>query len=164
MAVGCILSATRSSCSSSAAPSSRPWAGSASFASTSYAAPRASLAHVALNLNDLNPVLGPSAAVAGVLAAYLMLHPKTTVLAFRLYRLRVRLYPHILLLAWVVVQIFATTTARGPVESVTAPLLVAGFVAGLIFVIPLRLPDVPLLPPAEPEEDAGTERPRDEQA
>ncbi len=122
------------------------------------------LVHAALNLDSLSPVLGPSAAVAGVLAAYLMLHPKTTVLAFRLFRLRVRLYPHILLLAWIVLQIFAATTARGPVETVTAPLLVAGFIAGLIFVIPLRLPDVPLLPPAEPEEDAGTPRPRDEQA
>ncbi len=122
------------------------------------------LAHVALNLNDLGPVLGPSAAVAGVLAAYLMLHPKTTVLVFRLYRLRVRLYPHILLLAWIVLQIFEATTARGPVESVTAPLLVAGFIAGLSFVIPLRLPDVPLLPAAEPEEDTGTHRRRNEQA
>lgn len=122
------------------------------------------LAHVALNLNDLSPVLGPSAAVAGVLAAYLMLHPKTTVLVFRLFRLRIRLYPHILLLAWIVLQIFATTTARGPVETVTVPLLIAGFIAGLIFVIPLRLPDVPLLPAAEPEADAGTPHARDEKA
>ena len=51
-----------------------------------------------------------------------------------------------------------------PFALLLVPLLLGGFIAGLIFVIPLRLPEVPLLPAAEPEEDGEASRRRDERA
>lgn len=88
------------------------------------------------------PLIGASAAVAGVIAAYLMLHPhvRIWVLAFRIFPLRVSAM--MALGAWVIMQ-FAMLLVPdvGPVAWWAH---IGGLLAGALLILVLRRPDVPL--------------------
>ncbi len=90
----------------------------------------------------LIPLIGASAAVAGVIAAYLMLHPhvRVWVLAFRFIPLRVSAM--LALGAWILTQfVMLLVPDVGPVAWWAH---IGGIVAGAMLVVVLRRPGVPL--------------------
>ncbi len=90
----------------------------------------------------LIPLIGASAAVAGVIAAYLMLHPhvRVWVLAFRFIPLRVSAM--LALGAWILTQfVMLFVPDVGPVAWWAH---IGGIIAGALLVIIMRRPGVPL--------------------
>jgi rhomboid family protein len=88
------------------------------------------------------PLIGASGAVAGVIAAYLMLHPRVRVwvLAFRFLPLRI---PAVWVLGvWVVTQFVMVVIA--PADGVAWWAHVGGMAAGALLVLVMRRPGVPL--------------------
>lgn len=116
------------------------------------------LAHFFANPGSHLPLLGASGAIAGIVAAYLMLHPcrKIWVLAFM--RIPIRLAAEWVLGFWIVIQILNIAFSSN--KEVAWWTHVGGLVAGAILVVVLRPAGVKLfdcdqdrilkkLPPAE---------------
>ncbi|MCY0092471.1 rhomboid family intramembrane serine protease [Hoeflea ulvae] len=99
-------------------------------------------AHGLLLPDSQNPLIGASGAVAGVIAAYLMLHPKVRVWVLVLGRIPLPLPAYIPLLFWVVFQFFMLVTDLGGEVSWAAH--VGGIVAGAVLVLVFRRSGVPL--------------------
>jgi membrane associated rhomboid family serine protease len=100
------------------------------------------LAHSAFLPASQFPLIGASGAVAGVIAAYLMLHPRVRiwVLAFRFVPLRV---PAAWVLGfWVVMQFVMVVLA--PADGVAWWAHVGGMAAGAVLILFMRRPGVPL--------------------
>ena len=100
------------------------------------------LAHAAFLPASQFPLIGASGAVAGVIAAYLMLHPRVRiwVLAFRFVPLRV---PAVWVLGfWVVMQLVMVVLA--PADGVAWWAHVGGMAAGAVLILFMRRPGVPL--------------------
>jgi membrane associated rhomboid family serine protease len=88
------------------------------------------------------PLLGASGAVAGVIAAYLMLHPKVMVWVLALKVIPLRIYAFYALGAWILMQLVMVMLPQsGPVAWWAH---IGGLVTGAILVIALRRPGVPL--------------------
>ncbi|HEY1246000.1 MAG TPA: rhomboid family intramembrane serine protease [Hyphomicrobiaceae bacterium] len=100
------------------------------------------LAHAAALPSSQFPLIGASGAVAGVIAAYLMLHPKVRVwvLVFRFLPLRVP--AGWVLGIWVVTQFAMVVLA--PADGVAWWAHVGGLAAGAVLVLLMRRPGVPL--------------------
>lgn len=88
------------------------------------------------------PVIGASGAVAGCVAAYLMLHPRVKLWALVLMRIPLRLPAYWVLVAWIAVQAFSLATSTD--DSTAWWNHIGGLIAGAILVIPLRRAGVPL--------------------
>jgi membrane associated rhomboid family serine protease len=100
------------------------------------------LAHAAFLPSSPVPLVGASGAVAGVIAAYLMLHPKVRVwvLAFRFIPLRI---PAALVLGvWAVTQIVMVII--DPADEVAWWAHIGGMAAGAALILFMRRPGVPL--------------------
>jgi membrane associated rhomboid family serine protease len=100
------------------------------------------LAHAAFLPASQFPLIGASGSVAGVIAAYLMLHPRVRiwVLAFRFVPLRV---PAVWVLGfWVVMQFVMVVLA--PADGVAWWAHVGGMAAGAVLILFMRRPGVPL--------------------
>ncbi len=100
------------------------------------------LAHAFVVPASALPLIGASGAVAGVIAAYLVLHPRVRVwvLAFRFIPLRISA-------AWVLGVWVATQfamVALAPSDQVAWWAHVGGLIAGAVLVLFLRRPGVPL--------------------
>jgi membrane associated rhomboid family serine protease len=100
------------------------------------------LAHAAALPSSQFPLVGASGAVAGVIAAYLMLHPKVRVwvLVFRFLPLRVP--AGWVLGIWVATQLAMVVLA--PADGVAWWAHVGGLAAGAVLVLFMRRPGVPL--------------------
>jgi membrane associated rhomboid family serine protease len=100
------------------------------------------LAHAWMVPNSTLPLIGASGAVAGVIAAYLILHPRVRVwvLAFRIIPLRIKAVW--VLGVWAATQIIMITIA--PFDQVAWWAHVGGMAAGAILVLVMRRPGVPL--------------------
>ena len=100
------------------------------------------LAHAFMLPTSRLPLIGASGAVAGVIAAYLILHPRVRVwvLAFRFIPLRIT--AAWVLGVWVVTQLVMIAIA--PSDQVAWWAHVGGMVAGGVLVLILRRPGVPL--------------------
>jgi membrane associated rhomboid family serine protease len=88
------------------------------------------------------PLIGASGAVAGVIAAYLVLHPKVRVwvLAFRFIPLRISAMW--VLGAWVITQfVMLFIPETGPVAWWAH---IGGLIAGAVLIVFMRRPGVPL--------------------
>src|SRR3546814_7189725 len=72
-----------------------------------------SLAHAAVNPDSVQPVVGASGAISGVMGAYLMLHPRVKVLVLALFRISVHLPAYIVLGSYFLLQILYVTTGTG---------------------------------------------------
>jgi membrane associated rhomboid family serine protease len=99
----------------------------------------AGLAHTLFNLNSNIPTIGASGAVAGVLGGYLLLFPGARVLtlipAFFLFM--VELPAYLILLYWLVIQLFSGVVSLGAgsqMQGVAWWAHVGGFVLGLVLV------------------------------
>ena len=88
------------------------------------------------------PLMGASGAVAGTIAAYLILHPRVLVwvLAFRFIPLRVT--ATWILGMWVATQLFMILINRG--DQVAWWAHIGGVVAGSLLIPLMRRPDIPL--------------------
>lgn len=101
------------------------------------------------------PLVGASGAVSGVIAAYLMLHPRVKVWVLVLWRLPLKLPASWVLGFWIVMQVISLSLAT-EAEHVAWWAHIGGLAAGAVLVLFLRRPGVPLfdkglvtaLPPA----------------
>jgi membrane associated rhomboid family serine protease len=102
----------------------------------------AGLAHAWMLPTSPLPLIGASGAVAGVIAAYLVLHPRVLVwvLAFRIIPLRIS--AAWVLGFWVVTQ-FAMVLIN-PTDQVAWWAHIGGMVAGAVLIVFMRRPGVPL--------------------
>lgn len=89
------------------------------------------------------PLIGASGAIAGVVAAYLILYPrvKVWVLAFARIPLRIRAY--IVLILWILLQF--VMFAMGGQDQISWACHIGGIITGAILVLVLRSRGVPLL-------------------
>lgn len=92
----------------------------------------ATMAHVAVQLNSVVPVIGASGAVAGVMGAYLVWFPKAKVLTFAIIMLT-RIPAFAVLGFWFVSQFFI-----GPDEGIAWMAHVGGFVVGALMALLVR--------------------------
>ena len=102
----------------------------------------AGFAHTIMLADSNVPLIGASGAVAGVIAAYIMLHPRVRVwvLAFRVIPLRIS--AAFALGAWIAVQIVMVLVPQvGPVAWWAH---IGGLVAGAVLILFMRRPGVPL--------------------
>ena len=99
------------------------------------------------------PLIGASGAVAGVIAAYILLYPRVRVwvLAFRFIPLRIT--AALALGAWIATQfVMLLIPDQGPVAWWAH---IGGILAGAVLILFMRRPDVPLFGPAPTEETSG---------
>ncbi len=88
------------------------------------------------------PLIGASGAVAGIVAAYLLLHPKVKVWVLAFGRLPLRIPAVIPLLIWIGFQfVMLVSDTNG---AVSWPAHVGGIIAGAVLVLVMRRPGVPL--------------------
>ncbi len=93
------------------------------------------------------PIIGASAAISGVLGAYLMLFPRAKVLTLVLlpfFFTTLRLPAMLLLLLWFAAQLVSDLTAHDGGAGVALRAHVAGFLAGMLLVPALKRRDVAL--------------------
>ena len=102
----------------------------------------AGLCHAFVSPDSDLPLIGASGAVAGVIAAYLMLHPRVNVwvLAFKVIPLR--LTAGLMLGIWIAFQIVMVAMPQaGPVAWWAH---IGGLIAGAVLILFMRRPGVPL--------------------
>jgi membrane associated rhomboid family serine protease len=110
------------------------------------------------------PLIGASGAIAGVMGAYLLLHPRARILVLLLGRVPVLLPAMIVVGIQIVVNVvFALDPTILGVEDAGGQVVawwvhVGGFLAGMLLILVLRAPGVRLLQPAP--EVGGTVFPR----
>jgi membrane associated rhomboid family serine protease len=93
-------------------------------------------AHGSAASDSESPLIGASGAVAGIVAAYLMLHPKVRVWVLVLGRIPLPLPAFIPLLFWVVFQFVMVVTDLGGEVSWAAH--VGGILCGAVLVLVLQ--------------------------
>lgn len=103
----------------------------------------AALAHDVVQPNSVAPLVGASGAVSGVIAAYLMLHPRVKVWVLVMWRLPLRLPAAWVLGFWVGLQV-VMVLAEGEDEGVAWWAHIGGLATGAILVLFLRRRGVPL--------------------
>ncbi|MHA7775694.1 rhomboid family intramembrane serine protease [Roseibium sp. M-1] len=106
------------------------------------------LAYAMVDVDSAVPLIGASGAVSGVVAAYLVLHPRVKIWVLALGRIPLRLSAMWILGAWVLYQVYNAVTA--PESEVAWIAHLGGLVAGAVLIVFLRHRDVPLF-------DRGTE-------
>ncbi|MDX2265001.1 MAG: rhomboid family intramembrane serine protease [Hyphomicrobiales bacterium] len=103
----------------------------------------AGLVHTIAQSTSDSPLIGASGAVAGVIAAYLMLHPNVRVWCLVLMKFPIRLSAGFILSVWIVLlQIVNVVMNVGGATAWWAH--IGGFVAGALLVVFMRRPGVPL--------------------
>lgn len=102
----------------------------------------AGLVHVWASPTSTAPLVGASGAVAGIVAAYLMLHPNVKVWILALGRIPLRIPALWVLGFWILLQFYFLFTDGQ--SNVAWWAHIGGLVAGAVLVIFLRRPGVPL--------------------
>jgi len=102
------------------------------------------------------PLIGASGAVAGVVAAYFLLHPRVKLWVLMFARIPIRLPAYIVLTGWIATQFLMIAFDTEGTVSWAAH--IGGIIAGAILIVPLRRRGVPLFEkavaapePAKPE-------------
>jgi len=107
----------------------------------------AALAQIAIGLGSTVPMVGASGAIAGVLAAYFMLFPRSRVLTLipLFFFLRMVTVPAVFLLGfWFLWQVISGAGSFGSSGGVAFFAHIGGFIAGLFLVFPFRQRHVPV--------------------
>ena len=110
----------------------------------------AAMAQALLDPASEVPMIGASGAIAGVLGAYLVLHPRANVRVLFIFGLFVRVVavPAALVLGlWFVMQIASGAMSASGSGGIAFWAHVGGFVAGMVLVPLFKRGDVPLLAP-----------------
>jgi len=100
------------------------------------------LCHGLLTMTSQAPLVGASGAISGVVAAYVMLHPRVRVWVLVFFRVPLPLPAFIPLLLWIAQQFFMLATT--PDSDVSWGTHVGGILAGALLILVLRRPGVPL--------------------
>ncbi|MBL8584155.1 MAG: rhomboid family intramembrane serine protease [Rhizobiaceae bacterium] len=100
------------------------------------------LAHGLLMPQSQMPLIGASGAIAGIVAAYLILHPRVKIWILAFARIPLRLPAYIVLALWIGFQFLMM--AATDEENISWAAHVGGIVAGSLLVLVLRRPGVPL--------------------
>ncbi len=103
----------------------------------------AGLLHSYMEPNSEMPLVGASGAVAGVISAYLMLHPRVKVWVLLLWRIPLRISAMWALGFWVALQVFNLFAASDG-ENIAWWAHIGGLVAGAVLIVILRRSEVPL--------------------
>lgn len=102
----------------------------------------AAFVHVMVGPQSESPLIGASGAVAGVIAAYIMLHPRVRVWVLAFKAIPLRISAALALGVWILMQIvMAVLPQAGPVAWWAH---IGGLIAGAFLVLVLRRPGVPL--------------------
>ncbi len=88
------------------------------------------------------PLIGASGAIAGIVSAYLILHPRVKVWVLAFARIPLRIPAWIALSLWIVLQVAMFLT--GGEERISWACHVGGIVTGAVLVLLLKRRDVPL--------------------
>ena len=115
----------------------------------------AGLTHVLVLPTSMAPLIGASGATAGVVAAYLLLHPRIRIWVLFLGRIPLRITAAWALGSWVVLQFVNAFALAG--DDVAWWAHVGGIVTGAVLVLILRRPGVVLFDQAQPGSE-GTAR------
>jgi membrane associated rhomboid family serine protease len=99
------------------------------------------------------PLIGASAAVAGTLSAYLILHPRVKLWVLFLGRIPLKLRAMWVIGAWIAFQFFNLFVALDQETSYAAH--IGGLAAGAILIPFMRRPDVPLFDQGLPTADTA---------
>jgi membrane associated rhomboid family serine protease len=102
----------------------------------------AAYGHSLVNTASDVPLIGASGAVAGVLGAYLMLHPRVKIWVLALARIPLRVPAWVALILWIGFQILMF--AADSENEVSWMAHIAGFAAGAVLVVIFKRRDVPL--------------------
>lgn len=102
----------------------------------------AGLTHALIAPQSELPLIGASGAVAGVIAAYLMLHPNVRVWVLAPYMIPLRISAGLTIGAWIILQIVSLFLDKGGTTAWWAH--IGGLAAGAILVLFMRRPGVPL--------------------
>ncbi|MGD9783505.1 MAG: rhomboid family intramembrane serine protease [Hyphomicrobiaceae bacterium] len=102
----------------------------------------AGLTHALIAPTSGVPLIGASGSVAGVIAAYLMLHPRVQVWVLAFSIIPMRISASIVLGVWIITQVIMVMTPEvGPVAWWAH---IGGLVAGALLVVVFKRPEVPL--------------------
>lgn len=102
----------------------------------------AGLVHAWMDPTSEIPLIGASGAVAGVIAAYLVLHPRVRVWVLALKAIPLRISAFFALGLWIAIQVVMVMLPQvGPVAWWAH---IGGLIAGAVLVVFLRRPGVPL--------------------
>ncbi|MBE7185919.1 MAG: rhomboid family intramembrane serine protease [Methylobacterium mesophilicum] len=101
------------------------------------------LLHGLLDPSSQAPLIGASGAIAGIVAAYLILHPRVKIWVLAFGRIPLRLPAWIVLAAWIAFQ-FAMLFLAGE-AAISFAAHVGGLTAGAVLVVLLRRRDQPIL-------------------
>jgi membrane associated rhomboid family serine protease len=88
------------------------------------------------------PLIGASGAIAGVVTAYLILHPRVKIWILAFGRIPLRIPAYITLVLWILFQF--VMFAAGGEEQISWACHIGGILAGAVLVFLLRSRDVPL--------------------
>lgn len=103
----------------------------------------AAFAHSLIAPASVAPLIGASGAVAGVIGAYLVLHPRVKLWILAFGRIPLRLSAMWVLGFWILLQVFNLAIAE-PDDAVAWSAHIGGLVAGAALIVVLRRPGVPL--------------------
>ena len=102
----------------------------------------AGVAHAMMSPQSALPLVGASGAIAGVIAAYLMLHPNVRLWVLVLFRLPLRVSAGFAIVVWIALQIYSIYA--GVQDNTAWWAHIGGLVAGAVLVLFMRKPGVPL--------------------
>ncbi len=102
----------------------------------------AGLIHAVMNPHSDLPLIGASGAVAGIIAAYLMLHPRVKVWVLALWRIPIKINAAWALGFWIALQVLNIIIDRGGDVAWWAH--AGGLVTGALLILFMRRPGVPL--------------------
>ena len=101
------------------------------------------LAHVMVEPGSDVALIGASGSVAGVIAAYLLLHPRVKIWVLLLFRIPIRLRTVWVLGFWILLQVY--NFAFGAPGEISWAAHLGGLLMGTLLVLFFRRPGVPLL-------------------
>jgi membrane associated rhomboid family serine protease len=99
----------------------------------------AAFAHVFMQQETVDPLVGASGAISGVLSAYLLLYPKARVWILLLMRIPMKIPAWIVLIGWIGLQ-FLGLYGGSEGNNVAWWTHIGGFAMGLLFTLVLRSP------------------------
>jgi membrane associated rhomboid family serine protease len=102
----------------------------------------AAVVHVAAAPNSDLPLIGASGAVAGIIAAYLMLHPKVKVWVLALWRIPIKIQAYWALGFWIIFQFANLLVATD--DNVAWWAHIGGLATGALLILFMRRRGVPL--------------------
>jgi membrane associated rhomboid family serine protease len=97
------------------------------------------LAHIAMQPNSASPLIGASAAVSGVIGAYILLYPHARIWIIAFLPIPLRISAMWVLGGWFLLQVFSAVTAeRGGELEIAFYSHIGGFAAGILITAVLR--------------------------